>query len=345
LKEAMFYDKLDGGMVHCYLCPHHCRIAENRRGICGVRENSNGVLYSLVYGKAVARAVDPVEKKPLFHFYPGSEAYSVATVGCNFRCSNCQNYEISQLPKGDRGAIIGEDVSPEEVVRAAKQYGCRSIAYTYTEPTIFFEYVYDIAKLARGEGICNVFVTNGYITQEALRAIAPYLDAANVDLKGSSEELYLKNCGGHLNPVLDAIKLYRSLGVWVELTTLVIPTLNDTEDNFKSIAEFIKTVGVDIPWHISRFYPAYKLMNLQPTPIPILHKARRIGLEAGLRYVYEGNVPGGEGENTYCHSCGKTLIRRHAYQIQENNIQDSRCAGCGAKIDGVGITPHITQGT
>ncbi|MEM3737709.1 MAG: AmmeMemoRadiSam system radical SAM enzyme [Candidatus Bathyarchaeia archaeon] len=337
LKEAMFYERSEGRSVQCYLCPHRCKIAENRRGICGVRENIGGALYSLVYGKAVSMAVDPVEKKPLFHFYPGSEAYSIATVGCNFRCGNCQNYEISQMPKERDKRIVGEDVSPREIVAAAKRYGCRSIAYTYTEPTIFFEYAYDTAKLAREDGICNIFVTNGYITPEALRAIAGYLDAANIDLKGFSEEFYLKNCGGHLNPVLEAIKLYKTLGVWVEVATLVIPTLNDTEENFRGIAEFIKSVGVEIPWHITQFYPAYKLAYLHPTPIMVLREARRIGLEAGLRYVYEGNVPGEEGENTYCYSCGCILIRRHGYQIIENKIKESRCPYCAAKIDGVGI--------
>lgn len=331
----MFYEKLEGNTVRCHLCPHLCKINESRRGICGVRENKEGVLYSLVYGKVVTRAIDPIEKKPLFHFHPGSMAYSIATVGCNFRCKNCQNFDISQMPKEDKKLIVGEDASPQEIVAAAKHYDCRSIAYTYTEPTIFFEYAYDIARLAREEGICNIFVTNGYITEEAIRTIVPYLDAVNVDLKGLSEDLYLKNCGGHLNPVLDAIKLYKSLEVWVEVTTLVIPTLNDSEQDFRGIAEFIKSVGVDIPWHISQFYPAYKLTHLYPTPVTALREAREIGLEVGLRYVYEGNVPGEGGENTYCYQCGELLIRRYGYQILENNIRDSKCPRCGAMIDGV----------
>ncbi len=289
----------------------------------------------MVYGKVVARAIDPIEKKPLFHFHPGSIAYLIATVGCNFRCKNCQNFDISQMPKEDKKLIVGEDASPQEIVAAAKHYDCRSIAYTYTEPTIFFEYAYDIARLAREEGICNIFVTNGYITEEAIRTIVPYLDAVNVDLKGLSEDRYLKNWGGHLNPVLDAIKLYKSLEVWVEVTTLVIPTLNDSEQDFRGIAEFIKSVGVDIPWHISQFYPAYKLTHLYPTPVTALREAREIGLEVGLRYVYEGNVPGEGGENTYCYQCGELLIRRYGYQILENNIRDSKCPRCGAMIDGI----------
>jgi pyruvate formate lyase activating enzyme len=334
LKEAMFYAKLEESTVSCLLCPHHCKINESKRGICGVRENMDGVLYSLVYGKMVARSIDPIEKKPFFHFYPGSTSYSTATVGCNFRCKNCQNFNISQMPK-DKKRIVGEDISPQEIVVAAKHYKCRSISYTYTEPTIYFEYAYDIAKLAHEAGIYNVFVSNGYTTEEAIRTLAPYLDAINVDLKGLSEELYHKNCGGHLQPVLDAIKLYKSLGVWVEVTTLVIPTLNDSEEDFRGIAEFIKSVGVDIPWHISQFYPTYKLTDLPPTPVTTLHEARDIGLEVGLRYVYEGNVPGEGGENTCCYNCGTLLIRRYGFQILENNMSDSKCPNCGATIDGV----------
>ncbi|MBE0516133.1 MAG: AmmeMemoRadiSam system radical SAM enzyme [Methanophagales archaeon] len=334
MKEAMFYEKLEESTVRCHLCPHLCKINEARRGICGVRENKDGVLYSLVYGKVVAGAIDPIEKKPLFHFYPGSTAYSIATVGCNFRCKNCQNFDISQMPKEDRNLIIGEDALPHEIVTAARQNNCKSIAYTYTEPTIFFEYAYDTARLAHEEGVCNVFVTNGYSTEEAIRTIAPYLDAVNVDLKGLSEELYHKNCGGHLDPVLDAIKLYKSLGIWIEVTTLVIPTLNDSEDDFRGIAEFIKSVGVDIPWHISQFYPAYKLTNLPRTPVTTLREARDIGLEVGLRYVYEGNVPGEGGENTYCYKCGRLLIQRYGFQILGNTLSDTKCPHCGATIDG-----------
>jgi len=335
MKEAMFYEELEENAVRCHLCPHHCKINESKRGICGVRENRGGVLYSLVYGKIVARGIDPIEKKPFFHFHPGSEAYSIATVGCNFRCKNCQNFEISQMPKEGQRQIAGEDASPEEIVAAAKRYGCRSIAYTYTEPTIFFEFAYDTARLAHKEGICNTFITNGHITEEAIRTLAPYLDAVNVDLKGLSEDMYQRICGGHLKPVQDAIKLYKSLGVWVEVTTLVIPTLNDSEEDFRGIAEFIKSVGVDIPWHISQFYPTYKLTHLPPTPVTTLREARDIGLDVGLRYVYEGNVPGEGGENTYCYRCGELLIRRYGFQIRENKIRDSRCPSCDARIDGI----------
>ncbi len=336
MKEAMFYEKLGNKVVKCNLCSHRCsRIADSKRGICGVRENKDGKLFSLVYGRVAARSVDPIEKKPLFHFLPGSRSYSIATVGCNFRCRNCQNFDISQLPK-ERNIIVGQDVSPEEIVSAAKRNNCKSIAYTYSEPTIFFEYAYDIAKHAKKEGIKNVFVTNGYITPEALQEISPYLDAANIDLKSFSDDFYQKNCGARLNPVLDSIRLYKSLGIWTEITTLIIPTLNDTEEELHKIAEFIKKeVGEDTPWHITQFHPTYKLIDLPRTPVKILRRAREIGLEAGLRYVYEGNVPGENGENTYCHNCGKMLIRRFGYQILENKIKNSACTYCGTKIDGV----------
>jgi pyruvate formate lyase activating enzyme len=329
----MFYNKLKGNVVHCHLCSHRCTIREGKRGICGVRENKDGTLYSLVYGKVVARHVDPIEKKPLFNFLPSSSAYSIATVGCNFRCENCQNWEISQSPKPQR-LIAGEDVSPEEVVRAAKRLGCESIAYTYTEPVIFMEYAYDAAKLAVENGIKNVFVTNGYVTKEALEEVAPYLHAANIDLKSFSDQFYRKNCGARLEPVLDAIQLHKKLGIWIEITTLIVPGLNDSEENLTKIAEFIRDLDPGIPWHISRFYPAYQLIDLPPTPVETLRKARQIGSKVGLRYIYQGNVPG-EGENTYCYECGELLIERYGYRIIKNRIADSVCPGCSVKIDGL----------
>lgn len=335
LKEAMFYEKIGNEKVNCNLCSHRCSpILESKRGICGVRENRKGTLYSLVYGKAVASAIDPIEKKPLFNFLPGSKSYSIATVGCNFHCDNCQNFDISQLPK-ERRIIVGQDTPPEAVVSVALENNCESIAYTYSEPTIFFEYAYDIAKLAKKENLKNVFVTNGYITPEALKEISPLLDAANIDLKSFSDEVYKKRCGARLQPVLDAIKLYKKLGIWIELTTLIIPTINDSEDELRKIAEFIKEVGDDTPWHITQFYPTYKLMDLSRTPVTTLRKARKIGLEAGLKYVYEGNVPGETGENTYCPNCANIVIKRLGYSIQENKIRNSKCTYCGTKIDGI----------
>ena len=331
----MFFEKFGDKLVNCNLCSHRCSyIAHSKRGICGVRENRNGNLYSLVYGKVVASAVDPIEKKPLFHFLPGSKSYSIATVGCNFHCDNCQNYDISQLPK-ERNRIIGRELSPEDIIFAAIENKCESISYTYSEPTIFFEYAYDIARLASKKGLKNVFVTNGYITEDALREINPYLDAANIDLKSISDDFYRKNCGARLQPVLDSIRLYKSLRIWIEITTLIIPSLNDSEEEFRKIANFIKELGEETPWHITQFHPTYNLIELPSTPITTLRKARDIGLETGLRYVYEGNVPGETGENTYCPNCNKILIHRFGYQIQEKKLKNSTCSYCGEKIDGV----------
>ena len=334
MKEAMFCKKLENERVECKLCAHFCQISNGKRGICKVRENREGILYSLVYGKAISSALDPIEKKPLYHFYPGSNTFSLATVGCNFRCLNCQNNSISQLP-GERREITGEELSPQSIIFEAKRYNCGIIAYTYTEPTVFFEYAYDTSKLAQKEGMRNVFVTNGYISQEALRKINPYLDAANVDLKSFRKDFYKKVCGAELEPVLKTLRLMKKLGIWLEITTLIIPTLNDSHEELKQIAAFILTLGEETPWHLSRFYPTHKLRKPPPTPLETIHRVREIGLKAGLRYVYAGNVPGDEGENTYCYHCGKLLIRRYGYQIKELSLTEDRCKYCRVKIDGV----------
>lgn len=337
MKEAMFFEKLGDNKVKCHLCRHRCIINEGKKGICRVRENRGGTLYSLVYRKLISENIDPIEKKPLFHFYPGSTAFSVATAGCNFRCLNCQNYEISQLSK-NHDQIVGKDIAPEKIVEEALNYHCKSIAYTYTEPTIFFEYAYEIAKIASQKSINNVFVTNGYITREALATIKPYLHAANIDLKSFSSETYKKICGARLEEVIDCIRSYKEMGIWTEITTLIIPEINDSASELKKIAEFIKSVGPEIPWHVSRFYPQYRLMEKPPTSVDTLRMARNIGLEAGLRYVYEGNVPGEGGENTYCYKCKKVLIKRYGYQIIENNIISTKCPSCNTVIDGVGMS-------
>lgn len=336
MKEAMFFEKLENKKVRCYLCRHRCVIEDGKKGICRVRENHDGILYSLVYKKLISDNVDPIEKKPLYHFFPGSTAFSVATAGCNFRCLNCQNYEISQLPK-DQELIVGRDVAPEKIVDDALHYQCKSIAYTYTEPTIFFEYAYEIAKIASQKSIKNVFVTNGYTTREALATIKPYLHAANVDLKTFSDETYKKLCGARLEHVLDCIRSYKELGIWIEITTLIIPGINDSAYELRQIAEFIRSVGPEIPWHVSRFYPKYRLIDKPQTPVDTLRMAREIGFEAGLRYVYEGNIPGEGGENTYCYTCKKVIIKRYGYQIIENNVIESRCPACDAAIDGIGL--------
>jgi len=336
--EARLYEKLDDGKVKCHLCAHRCTIADGKRGICQVRENRGGTLYSLVYGLAISQAIDPVEKKPLFHFYPGSTAFSFATVGCNFRCSFCQNWQISQMVR-DEGRIVGREASPNHLASAARHYGCKSIAYTYTEPTIFFEYAYDTALIADRWGTKSIYVTNGYMTTEMLEAFGSHLHAANVDLKAFNDDFYRKMCGARLQPVLDAIKAMKERGIWVEITTLIVPGLNDSEEELGEVAKFIaQEVGVDTPWHVSRFRPDYKLRHAQATPLSTLHRARDIGLQAGLRYVYEGNVPGSEGENTYCYNCHHLLIRRYGFGVLENHIlPESKCPYCGATIDGVGL--------
>jgi pyruvate formate lyase activating enzyme len=337
MKEAMFYESTSENGVRCNLCNHRCKIKEGKRGICGVRENRGGKLYSFVYGKIIAEHIDPIEKKPLFNFLPGSRAFSIGTVGCNFHCKHCQNSDISQYPHEHGGEVIGQDRNSDQIVTAAKAAGCETIAYTYTEPTIFYEFAYDTAVLARKEGIKNVFVSNGYMSSEAAGQIVPYLDGINVDLKAFTDKFYKEVCGARLNPVLETILLMKELDVWVEVTTLIIPGLNDGEQELRDIARFVKSVGPEIPWHVSQFYPAYKLLDRPPTPVATLRRAREIGMEEGLRYVYEGNVPGEEGENTHCCACGALLIERYGLTLTRNRLQDGKCPECGAKIDGIGL--------
>lgn len=336
MREAMLYTPLTDKRVRCRLCKHFCQIADGRRGLCKVRENRAGTLYTLVYGQSVAAGIDPIEKKPLFHLQPGSSSFSIATVGCNFKCRHCQNWQIAQYPRTHGGEIPGQQLSPESVVDQARAAGCASIAYTYTEPTIFFEYAYETARLASRAGLKNVFVSNGYTSAEALQAISPYLDAVNVDLKSFSEDFYHKICGAKLQPVLETIRLYRELGVWVEVTTLVIPGYNDAEGELRGIADFI-AVGVEIPWHVSAFYPTHELRDAPRTSAETLRRARQIGLDAGLRYVYEGNIPGEGGESTCCYSCGELLIERYGFAIRQSRIEQGRCRACAAKIDGIGM--------
>jgi len=336
MREAMLWEEAGEGRVRCKLCAHRCLIPPGGRGVCMVRENREGKLYSLVYGRIVSQALDPVEKKPLFHFLPGTGTLSIATVGCNFRCDFCQNYEISQFPREYGGRIVGEKVTPEELVAAAKSTQARSISYTYTEPTIFFELCYETGKLAAKEGLKNIFVTNGYMTEEALEEAKGWLHAANVDLKSFSEDFYRRFCGASLQPVLDTIRRMWEAGIWVEVTTLVIPGRNDSEEELRWIAEFLAGISPDIPWHISRFVPAYKVWDLPSTPVGTLRKAREIGLSAGLHFVYMGNVPG-EGEDTFCPSCGKVLIKRYGFYVLKNDLQEGHCPHCGTGIPGVWI--------
>lgn len=335
MTEARLYEKIGDGRVKCFLCPQYCSISPGRRGLCGVRENREGVLYTLVYGKVAARNVDPIEKKPLFHFHPGSRSYSIATVGCNFRCMHCQNAGISQYPK-EHSDIPGEHMTPEQVVQEAERLGCASISYTYTEPTIFFEFAYACARLAHQRGIGNVFVSNGYTGPDAVRLIAPYLDANNIDLKGD-DAFYRKIVGAKLQPVLDTIRLMKERGVWVEVTTLIIPDHNDSDEFLTFAAEFLKSVDPAIPWHVTQYYPTFKLVDKPRTPLSTLRRAREIGLKAGLKYVYEGNVPGAGGENTWCPSCGALLIERRGFQLTSLRMKEGKCLQCGTLIEGRGM--------
>jgi len=336
MKEAMFYERESEGGVRCGLCRFRCLIGDAARGICAVRENRGGKLYSQVYGRVCAESVDPIEKKPLFHVMPGSRSYSIATEGCNFRCHHCQNYSISQVVRD--APVRGRDVSPQEIAQRALDNDCSSISYTYTEPTIFFEFAYDTARLASEAGLKNIFVTNGYISREPLATIAPFLDAANIDLKGFSERFYRDIVHARLSELLDSIIEYRKQGIWVELTTLIIPGLNDSDAELLGIAEFIATnLGVDTPWHVSAFHPTHKLTDRPGTPVETLRKARQIGIAAGLRYVYEGNRPGEGGENTHCPGCSIPLIKRYGFRISSNKILNGSCPECGAAIAGIGL--------
>ncbi|OGZ33019.1 MAG: AmmeMemoRadiSam system radical SAM enzyme [Candidatus Portnoybacteria bacterium RBG_13_40_8] len=294
MHEALLYEKQENKKVRCNACNHRCVIAESRRGICGVRENRDGKLYSLVYGKIIAEHIDPIEKKPLYHFMPGSFSLSIATAGCNFRCLHCQNADISQISKQGTGSSIqelGENKTPEKIVKHALDNKCPSISYTYTEPTIFVEFALDCMKLAKEEGLRNVWVSNGYMTKETLDLIAPYLDAANIDLKAFSEDFYQQVCGAKLKPILENLIEIKKRRIWLEITTLIIPGKNDSEKELKQIAEFIKKkLGSDTPWHVSRFFPYYKMKDVPPTPVEKVYQAVEIGKSVGLKYVYAGNV-------------------------------------------------------
>ena len=335
VKEALLYEKLEGTRVSCFLCSHHCKIEDGRLGVCRVRENRGGTLYTLSYGQLISQNVDPIEKKPLYHFLPGSRSFSIATVGCNFQCGFCQNWQISQVSEAGKLRLRSHDVEPAEVVQSAKRSGSASISYTYTEPTIFFEYAYDIGRLAREEGLYNVFVTNGFMTEEAIRMIQPYLDAANVDLKSFNDEYYRKLCKGRLAPVLKSIELMKELNIWVEVTTLLVTGMNDSEPELKEIANFIAGVDPAMPWHISRFYPQYRMDDLEPTPPQALNQAYEIGKQAGLRYVYLGNV--GAGNTTFCYSCNKALIERRGFSVIRHQIKNGKCPSCDTTIEGVGL--------
>jgi pyruvate formate lyase activating enzyme len=333
LKEAMYYKKLDEKTVQCLLCPRSCVLKNGMRGFCRAREPKDGKHYTLVYGNPTAVHVDPIEKKPLFHFLPATPVFSIATAGCNYRCKNCQNWQISQSPPED---TYNEYLPPDTVVSAAIKYGCPSIAYTYTEPLIFYEYMLDTAKVAKAYGIRNTIHTNGAFNPEPAEEISLYLDAANVDLKGFTQEFYSKIPEGYLDSVLNTIKIFRKNHVHVEITNLIVPTYNDDMKTIRKMCQWIRDgVGKGTPLHFSRFHPTYKLKNLSPTPTKTLEEARTVAMKEGLEYVYIGNLAGHEAENTYCPRDAKVLIRRKGYHILENNIVNGKCKFCGLEIPGV----------
>jgi pyruvate formate lyase activating enzyme len=334
MKEALLYEKLENNKVHCFLCAHHCRIADKGFGFCGVRQNIGGVLYTHAYGKVIASHIDPIEKKPLYHFFPGSTSFSIATIGCNFHCGFCQNWEISQSSFKEAKYSSQDELPPLEIVETALKNGCKSISYTYTEPTIFFEYALDTAKIAKTRGLYNNFVTNGFMTGECLAMIKPYLDAANVDLKFFKDESYRKVCAGKLEPVLNSIRLMRELGIWVEITTLVVPGENDSKEELADIAKFIANVDRSMPWHVSRFHPDYKFTDHEATPVETLQLAYELGHQAGLTYIYVGNVMG-FGNETICPNCKKAVIKREIFSVWEYNIKLGRCAFCNTVIPGI----------
>jgi len=330
MKEALFWERLDGRVL-CYLCPRNCKIGEGKTGFCFIRKNIEGKLYLLAYGKPCAVHVDPMEKKPLYHFLPGSNIISLGTAGCNLACKYCQNCDITKVRQEQ---VRTFNMPPEVVIKTAVENNCKSIAYTYNEPNIWGEYVMDISKLAREKGLKSVMVTNGYINIKPLHEIYKYIDAANVDLKSLTEEFYTSLTLSHLKPVLDAIVEMKSMGIWIEITNLVIPTMNDSSDELKKLSNWIySNLGDDVPLHFSAFHPDFKLLNLPRTPAETLEKARKIAMDIGLKYVYEGNIYSEEGSNTYCPSCGRLLIRRNWHSINSNSLINGKCS-CGQNISG-----------
>ncbi|MDX6696094.1 MAG: pyruvate formate lyase activating enzyme [Blastocatellia bacterium] len=335
-REAMLYERQPDGSTLCRLCAHFCEIKEGQQGFCRVRENRGGRLYALAAYQLSARHVDSIEKKPLFHFYPGSSAYSIAAYGCNFRCGFCTNWMVSQAA-GEQAAASGEALTPQEIVSAAQAARCRSIAYTYIEPTIFFEFINDIARLAKAAGVFNVFKSNGFMSAEMLDSCRPFLDAANVDLK-AFRDLSYQRFGGRLQPVLDNLKRMKANGVWLEVTTVLIPGVNDDDAELQEMAEFIAVeLGVETPWHLGRFFPAYKMTNTAPTPVETLRRARAIGLKQGLRYVYASGIPDKERQDTLCHNCGCVLIERKGFDLLANHLESGNCPHCAAVVSGIGM--------
>ncbi len=332
-KEAMYYKQLEDLRVECLLCPRNCKIADKERGYCGVRENRDGKYYTLVHSRACAMHVDPIEKKPFFHYLPGTNGYSIATAGCNIECKFCQNWQISQFRPEQVESV---KLTPEDVVKNAKENGCPTIAYTYSEPVVFYEYVYDTAKLGKENGIGSVMVSNGYIKEEPLKELCKHLSAVKIDFKAFTEKFYKETCSGELKPVLDTLVTLKKIGIWFEIVVLIIPTLNDTDKELKEMCGWIKeNLGPDVPIHFSRYHPTYKIKNIPPTPVATLEKARKIAMDAGLNYPYIGNVPGHEGESTFCPHCHKIAIKRVGFTILQNSVKNGKCGDCQHPIPGV----------
>ena len=341
LKEVMFYKKLKDLKIECEICPKKCRIADLERGYCGNKENRGGTYYSLVYSQPCAVHVDPIEKKPLFHYLPATKAFSIATAGCNFECRFCQNWRIAQYRPEQIESIR---MSPVEVIQQALRKKSATIAYTYTEPVTFYGYMYDCAKEGRRKGIGSVMISNGFISEEPLRELCKYLTGVKIDLKAFTNKFYRDYCSGELEPVLNILKILKRIGIWFEIVVLIIPTLNDSPDEIIQMCSWItENLGKDVPLHFSRFHPMYKIKNLPPTPVKTLEICHQIAINAGLRYIYLGNVPGHPTESTYCPGCKKVVIKRISYSILENNLKNGTCSFCGQPIPGVWEQPNKTS--
>jgi len=331
-KEALLYEKLANNQVHCFLCAHHCRIADTKFGFCGVRQNIGGALFTHVYGNIIASHIDPVEKKPLYHFLPGSFSYSIASPGCNFRCQFCQNWEISQVKIPENVFFDNPTSTPEQVVKNAIENNCKSISFTYTEPTVYFEFVYETALLAKKNDIKTILVSNGYFSEKMIEKIAPYLDACNIDLKSFSDNFYKKICKAHVEPVKSTLKLLHENHIWTEITTLLVTGENDSVQELNNIAEFIYGINPSIPWHVSRYFPRYKMKN-NPTPAKTIEQAVSIGFENGLMFVYAGNT---SIENaTICPECKKEIIVREGFDVVRNLVLNGKCSLCATEIPGI----------
>ena len=331
--EARFWEKLADRKVKCVLCPRECEVADVERGYCGVRENLGGDYQTLVYGTLCSANIDPIEKKPLFHYLPGTTAFSIATAGCNIECKFCQNWQISQFRPEQVDSV---EVPPERLTASCRARGCPTIAYTYSEPVIFYEYMYDTAALARTQGIGSVMISNGYIQEKPLRELCRHLTGVKIDFKAFSEKFYAESCAGELKPVLKTLEILKDIGIWFELVVLVIPTLNDSPDETKQMSKWVlKHLGPDVPMHFTRFHPTYRMTNLPRTPVSTLARCRDIALDEGVHYVYAGNVPMHPGENTYCHHCRTELIRRVGFRVASNRIDRGRCPECSTSIPGV----------